>query len=86
MVVIVLMDSASASDWPPSSGECSRRRSPSAALARLSGGRDRPTDVLIHGVGGARRLCGHLLEVNIRKVPKLADIVASRPGHHRHAG
>jgi hypothetical protein len=47
-----------------------------AALARLSGEQvTAPTDVLIHGVGGARRLCGHLLEVNVRKVPKLADIV-----------
>ncbi len=47
-----------------------------AALARLSGEHvTAPTDVLTHGVGGARRLCGHLLEVNVRKVPKLADIV-----------
>jgi hypothetical protein len=47
-----------------------------AALARLSGEHvTAPTDVLTQGVGGARRLCGHLLEVNVRKVPKLADIV-----------
>ena len=47
-----------------------------AALARLAGEQvTAPTDVLIHGVGGARRLCGHLLEANVRKVPKLADIV-----------
>ncbi len=47
-----------------------------AALARLSGEHvTAPTDVLTHGVGGARRLCGHLVEVNVRKVPQLADIV-----------
>jgi tight adherence protein C len=47
-----------------------------AALARLSGEHvTAATDVLTQGVGGARRLCGHLLEVNVRKVPKLADIV-----------
>ena len=47
-----------------------------AALARLSGEQvTAPTDVLTQGVGGARRLCGHLLEVNVRKVPRLADIV-----------
>ena len=47
-----------------------------AALARLSGEHvTAPTDVLTQGVGGARRLCGHLSEVNVRKVPKLADIV-----------
>ena len=47
-----------------------------AALARLSGEHvTAPTDVLTQGVGGARRLCGHLFEVNVRKVPKLADIV-----------
>jgi len=47
-----------------------------AALARLSGEHvTAPTDVLTQGVGGARRLCGHLLEVNVRKIPRLADIV-----------
>jgi len=47
-----------------------------AALARLSGEHvTAPTDVLTQGVGGARRLCGHAFEVNVRKVPKLADIV-----------
>ena len=47
-----------------------------AALARLSGEHvTAPTDVLTQGVGGARRLCGHLLEVNVRQGPQLADIV-----------
>jgi tight adherence protein C len=47
-----------------------------AALARLSGEHvTAPTDVLTQGVGGARRLCGHAFEVNVRKVPKLADVV-----------
>jgi tight adherence protein C len=47
-----------------------------AALARLAGEHvSAPTDVLTQGVGGTRRLCGHLVEVNVRKVPRLADIV-----------
>jgi tight adherence protein C len=47
-----------------------------AALARLSGEHvTAPTDVLTQGVGGARRICGRLLEVNVRKVPRLAEIV-----------
>ena len=47
-----------------------------AALARLSGEHvTAPTDVLTQGVGGARRLCRHAFEVNVRKVPRLADIV-----------
>ena len=47
-----------------------------AALARLAGEHvTAPTDVLTQGVGGTRRLCGHLVEVNVRKVPRLADIV-----------
>lgn len=47
-----------------------------AALARLAGEHvTAPTDVFTHGVGGARRLCGHAFEVNVAKVPRLADIV-----------
>jgi tight adherence protein C len=47
-----------------------------AALARLSGDHvTAPTGVLTQGVGGARRICGHLVEVNVRKVPRLADVV-----------
>ncbi len=47
-----------------------------AALGRLTG---EPTpaaaDVLTHGVGGARRLCGQVVATNVAKVPRLADIV-----------
>jgi len=47
-----------------------------AALARLSGEQSgAPREVLTHGVGGARRLCGHAFEVNVAKVPKLAGVV-----------
>ena len=47
-----------------------------AALARLSGEHASvPTDVLTQGVGGARRICGQIVEVNVRKVPRLAEIV-----------
>jgi tight adherence protein C len=47
-----------------------------AALARLSGDHvTAPTDALTVGVGGARRICGHVFEVNVAKVPRLADIV-----------
>jgi hypothetical protein len=47
-----------------------------AALARLSGEHTPvPTDVLTQGVGGARRICGQIVEVNVRKVPRLAEIV-----------
>ena len=47
-----------------------------AALARLSGAHvAAPTDVLTQGVGGARRICGRFVEVNVRKVPRLADII-----------
>ena len=56
-----------------------------AALARLSGEHvTAPTDVLTQGVGGARRLCGHLLEINVRKVPQARRHRAARPRHHRH--
>jgi hypothetical protein len=47
-----------------------------AALARLSGEHTPvPTDVLTQGVGGARRICGQIVEVNVRRVPRLAEIV-----------
>lgn len=47
-----------------------------AALARLSGEHTpAPTDVLSDGVGGARRLCGQFVDSNVRKVPRLADVV-----------
>src|ERR1035437_3334057 len=47
-----------------------------AALARLTGEHvPVPSDVLTQGVGGARRVCGHLVEVNVSKVPRLAEIV-----------
>ena len=47
-----------------------------AALARLTGEHTgAPTDVLTQGVSGARRLCGRVVEVNVRKVPRLAEVV-----------
>jgi tight adherence protein C len=46
-----------------------------AALARLTGEHAAaPTGLLTHGVG-ARRLCGQLVDVNVRKVPRLAELV-----------
>jgi hypothetical protein len=47
-----------------------------AALARLSGDHvPVRSDVLTHGVGGARRICGQLVDANVRKVPRLAEVV-----------
>jgi tight adherence protein C len=47
-----------------------------AALARLTGEHvPIPADVLTQGVGGARRMAGHIVETNVRKVPRLAEIV-----------
>ena len=48
-----------------------------AALARLSGEHaPAPVDVVGQRVGGARRICaGHLVDTNISKMPRLAEIV-----------
>jgi len=47
-----------------------------AALARLSGEHvPRPSDALTHGVGGLRRICGEVFDTNVRKVPRLAEVV-----------
>ena len=47
-----------------------------AALARLSGDlTPAPADVVGHRVGGARRMAGHLVDSNVKKIPRLADIV-----------
>ena len=52
-----------------------------AALARLSGDHTpAPTDVFVDGVGGAqriagRRIAGQFVDTNVRKVPRLAEIV-----------
>jgi hypothetical protein len=47
-----------------------------AALARLSGEHTpAPLDVVGHRVGGARRVAGHLVDTNVKKIPRLAEIV-----------
>ncbi len=47
-----------------------------AALARLSGDHTpAPVDVLNHRVGGTRHLAGHLVDTNVKKIPRLAEIV-----------
>ena len=47
-----------------------------AALARLSGEHaPAPLDVVGQRVTGARRLAGHLVEGNVKKIPRLAEIV-----------
>jgi len=46
-----------------------------ASLARLTGERVPAPVVLTQGVGGARRICAQVLDTNIRKVPRLAEIV-----------
>ena len=47
-----------------------------AALARLSGEHaPAPLDVVGHRVGGARRMAGHLVDTNVKKIPRLAEIV-----------
>lgn len=47
-----------------------------AALARLSGEHTTArSDVVVHGVSGARRLAGQLVDTNVRKVPRLAEMV-----------
>jgi hypothetical protein len=46
-----------------------------ASLARLTGEHVHAPVVLTQGVGGARRICAQVLDTNIRKVPRLAEIV-----------
>jgi len=46
-----------------------------ASLARLTGEHVPAPVVLTHGVGNARRICSQILDTNIRKVPRLAEIV-----------
>ena len=46
-----------------------------ASLARLTGEHVPAPVVLTQGVGGARRICAQVLDINIRKVPRLAEIV-----------
>ncbi len=47
-----------------------------AALGRLTGEHaPAAADVVAHGVGGARRICGQVVTTNVAKVPRLADIV-----------
>jgi len=46
-----------------------------ASLVRLTGEHVPAPVVLTQGVGGARRICAQVLDTNIRKVPRLAEIV-----------
>ena len=46
-----------------------------AALARLSGEHVPTRVVLTGGAGGARRICSQVVDTNIRKLPRLAEMV-----------
>jgi hypothetical protein len=46
-----------------------------ASLARLTGEHVHAPVVLTHGVDGARQICARVVETNVRKVPRLAEIV-----------
>ena len=49
-----------------------------AALDRLTGEAvAAPADVLSQGVGGLRRIAGHVVDVNVRKIPRLSSTVMS---------
>src|ERR1700692_2993623 len=47
-----------------------------AALARLAGEHASvDLDVVARGAGGARRVAGHFVDTNVKKIPRLAEIV-----------